>query len=75
MAPVSDCDRTEHKWNVFRDIVIDRLNTVAPLRRVRDRQLTAPPVSAETQQLLQRRKLQTAKLIINKCHPSKLVSK
>ena len=45
-SPVFDCDTTERKLNVFHGAFIDQLNTVAPLKRVRDRQVTAPPVSA-----------------------------
>ena len=55
-TPVYQSDTTDLKWSVFRDTFIGLLDAVAPLKRVRDRQLTASPVSAGTQQLLQSRR-------------------
>ena len=59
--PVYGCDTTERKWNVFCETFIGQLDNVAPLRRVRNRQVTAPAVTAETQQLLQSRRATLAR--------------
>ena len=55
-SPVFSSVTTESKWTSFRQIFTSQLNTVAPPKLVRQREFTAPPVSAETQRLLQRRR-------------------
>ena len=56
-TPVIYSETTDHKWKLFAQIMNEQLDEVAPLRRVRQKQLTSPPVSAETQQLLRDRRV------------------
>ena len=46
----------ELKWREFQRIFLDALDHVAPLRRTRTRDITGPPLSADTRQLLRRRR-------------------
>ena len=55
-TPVYYSMTTEGKWNSFNHTLISHLDAVAPLKSVRQRQPTGQPVSAETRQLLQRRR-------------------
>ena len=47
---------TAGKWDRFRQLLTAQLDTVAPLRRVRERQGAAAPLTPETRQLMERRR-------------------
>ena len=49
-------DGPDSKWRAFCELFIRQLDTVAPLRRVTVRPAATPPVSADTQELLRRRR-------------------
>ena len=50
---LTDC--TAEKWQVFQRIFLSILDAVAPVRRVRTRPVGAPPITADTRALLDRR--------------------
>ncbi|XP_043210812.1 uncharacterized protein LOC122375471 [Amphibalanus amphitrite] len=54
--PVFAAPTTDTKWDRFQRILISQLDTVAPLRRVRERRPAAVPVTPETRQLLRDRR-------------------
>ena len=54
--PIYSAPTTDTKWDRLRCILTAQLDTVAPLRRVRERRPAAVPVTPETQQLLRDRR-------------------
>ena len=54
--PIYSAPTTDTKWDRFQRILTAQLDTVAPLRRVRERRPVAVPVTPETQQLLRDRR-------------------
>ncbi|XP_043191333.1 uncharacterized protein LOC122364724, partial [Amphibalanus amphitrite] len=53
--PIYSAPTTDTKWERLRCILTAQLDTVAPLRRVRERRPAVVPVTPETQQLLRAR--------------------
>ena len=53
--PVFMADSTSSKWDAFLRTFMALLDTVAPVRQIRTRQTGAPPVTAQTKELIKRR--------------------